>query len=230
MLGLHLLGRRAGKGALGVNQLFRAKRRTALFALVAIGIGVAALGAGAGNVAVGQEHLGFLVVVLLRFLGDELVVVVQLAEELRGILFVHLGRGAGIDVEVDAQAREGVLHHFMVLVHYVLRCNAGLARLDGDGHAVLVGSADKHHILAPHAQVTHKDVSGNVGASQMADMDGTVGIGKCAGHQGSLKTHFFSLPSLILMVFLISLIRLRLERISSCSSGPAPARRVFSAS
>ena len=165
---------------------------------------IAALGAGAGDVAVCQEGFGFLVIVLLALLGDEFVVVVELAEELRGIFLVHLGGGAGVDVVVDAQAREGIFHYLMVLVHNILRSYALFAGLDGDGHAVFVAAADEHHILPAHAQVADIDVSGNVSAGQVADMDGTVGVGKCAGHKGSFVTHFFILPSLILMVFLIS--------------------------
>ena len=67
----------------GVDQLVGRERRAALLALVAIRTLALAAGAGADDVAVGEEGLGLLVVVLLRGLLDELTLVVELAEEVR---------------------------------------------------------------------------------------------------------------------------------------------------
>ncbi len=214
VLGLHLGGHGAGKRALGVDELFRRKGGAALLALVPIGIGIAALGAGAGDIAVCQEGLGLGIVELLALLGDELVVVIELAEELRGIPVVHRRSGAGIDVEVDAQARESVFHHLVVLVHDLLRGNPGLAGLDGDGYPVFVAAADEQHVFPAHAQVSYIDVSGDIGAGQMADVDGTVGVGKRTGHEGSFVAHLCNLPNLIFKVFFISV-----RCLSSCMSG-----------
>ena len=130
---------------------------------------------------------------------------------------------AGIDVEVDAEAGEGVLHHLVVLVHDVLRRDALGARLDGDGHAVFVGAAHEDDVLAPQPEVADIDVAGDVGAGQVADMDGTVRVRKRAGHEGSLVVVHFNLPSLILMVFLSSLMRESMVKISRCRSVPAVA-------
>ena len=127
---------------------------------------------------------------------------------------MDLGRGTGIDVEIDAETREGILHHLVVLVHDVLGCDAPLAGLDGDGDAVLVGAANEDNVLAPHPEVTDIDVTGDIGTGQMADMDRTVGVRKRTGHKGSFVGHF-SLPNLILIFFFISLMRSRVERISS---------------
>ena len=204
VLGLLLHGRGARQFGFGVQQFLGAQGAAALLALVSVGVRVAAFGAGALDETVGEEHLGLLVIELLALLGHEVVLVVELAEELGRILLMHGRRRTGVDVIVDAEAREGVFHYLMILVHDVLRGNALLAGLDGDGHAVLVGAADEHHVLPAHAQVADIDVSGNVSAGQVADMDRTVGIGQCAGHKGSLITHFFSLPSFLLMFFLIS--------------------------
>ena len=222
VLGLHLLGRGPGQGGLRIDQLFRAQRGTAFLALVPVGAGIAALGAGTHDVTVREEGLRLLVVILLGLLGDELVVVIEFAEELRRILVMHLGRRPGIDVEVDAEAREGVLHHAVVLVHDVLRSDALGAGLDGDGHAVLVGAADEDDVLAPHPEVADVDVAGDVGTGQVADMDGTVGVRKRAGHEGSLVGHL-SLPNLMLIFFFRVLMRSRVVRISRWRSGPAVA-------
>ena len=218
VLGFLLHRHGAAQARLRFQQLFRRKGGTTLLALVAVGMRIAALGADSLDEAVCQEHFGLLVIELLRLLDNEIVLVVELAEELGSILRMHLGRGPGINVEVDPKARKGVLHDFVVLVHDILRRDTLVFRLDGDGHAVLVAAADKQHILSPHAEVTDIDVAGDVGTGQVADMDRTVGIGECTGHESSFMAHFFNLPSLILMVFLISLMRPRRDRSSIWSS------------
>jgi hypothetical protein len=66
-------------------------------------LGLAQLGTGAHDVAVGQELRGLLVVVLLGdfFLKDALVV--EVGEEILRYLVVHRFAGAGINVEGNAE-------------------------------------------------------------------------------------------------------------------------------
>ncbi len=59
---------------------------------------VMAVGALAGNVSVGQEHLGLLIVVLLAGLLDELAGIIQFAEKVRCNLMVSGGTGTTVDV------------------------------------------------------------------------------------------------------------------------------------
>ena len=66
MLRLAHNGLRTRHSTLRIDQIGRIERRAALLALVAIGAIVAALGAGTRDVAVGQEGLSLLVVILLR--------------------------------------------------------------------------------------------------------------------------------------------------------------------
>ena len=149
---------------------------------------------------------------------DELVLVVQLPEELGRGLVMDVRGCPGIDVEVDAEAREGVFHHLVVLVHDVLRRDALGARLDGDGHAVFVGAAHEDDVLPAQAEIADIDVAGDVGTGH-----GTVRVRKGAGHEGSLVVVHFNLPSLILIFFLSSLMRSSVVKISRCRSGPAVA-------
>ncbi len=81
VLRLALDGHRARHGAVGLEELVGREGRAALLALVAVGAFVAALGAGAHDVAVGEEGLRLLVVVLFRGALDELALVVELAEK-----------------------------------------------------------------------------------------------------------------------------------------------------
>ena len=181
VLGLLQHGLGAAEGALGVDEVGGVEAGAAGFALVAIGVLVAAVGAGAGDVAVGQELLGLLVVVLLRHFLDELALLVEFLEVGGGGLVVLLAGGAAVDVERDAQFGEAVLDNLVVAVDDVLRRDALLAGLDGDGHAVLVAAADEHHLLALGAEVAHIDVGGHVDAGQVADVHRAVGVGQRRG-------------------------------------------------
>ena len=75
----------------------------------------------------------------------------------------------------------------MVAVYDVLRRAAFLLGADGDGHAVLVASADEDDVLLLQAQVAHVDVGGDVDAGQVSDVDGTVGIGQGRCHGGTFE-------------------------------------------
>ena len=100
------------------------------------------------------------------------------------------GAGAGVDVEVDAQPAEGVFDKRMILIHDILRGTAVLAGLDGDGHAVFVGTADEEDILTAETEVTDIDVGRDIDAGQMADVHRAVCVRKRAGYEGSFKNLF----------------------------------------
>ncbi|ANT64580.1 hypothetical protein Ptc2401_00792 [Prosthecochloris sp. CIB 2401] len=79
-----------GELAFRVFQLTRAEVGAALFALVTVGFFVAANGAGAGDVAVGEEALCLGVVELLFFFLPENALAVDFTEELGGGLVMEL--------------------------------------------------------------------------------------------------------------------------------------------
>ena len=64
----------------------------------------------------------------------------------------------------------------MVAVDDILRGNAFLLSLDGNRHAMLVGTTDKQDFLATHSQVADVGVGGDVDAGKVTDVDGAVGI------------------------------------------------------
>ena len=80
-----------------------------------------------------------------------------------------------------------MLDDVMVAVHDILRGHALLAGLDGDGHAVLVGAADEEHLLAVVAQVARVDVGRDIDASEVADVDGAVGVGQGRSNRVSFR-------------------------------------------
>ncbi len=101
---------------------------------------------------------------------------------------MNLCRGAGVDVERDAELLERFLVELVVAVNDHLGGDALLAGLEGDGYAVFVGAAYVDHILPFQPQVAGVDVGRDVYAGQMADMDGAVGIGQGRSDQVSFKS------------------------------------------
>ena len=61
---------------------------------------------------------------------------------------VHLGGGAGVDVERDAEALEGVLDKRVVAVYNVLWGDTFLLGAEGDGHAVLIRPTDEEDVAS----------------------------------------------------------------------------------
>ena len=187
MLRLAHNGFRARHGTLGIDQIGRIERRAALLALVAIGAIVAALGAGTRDVAVGQEGLSLLVVVLLRSCFGKFTLVVQRAEEIRCGLGVGRRRGTRIDVERHTQTLERRFDYVMILIYNILGSYTLLTRLDGDGHTVLVATTNRDDISTALTQITNIDIRGHIYTRQMADMHRTIGIRKCRCYQITLK-------------------------------------------
>ena len=190
MGGLFLYRLRTAQFGMRVDELFRAEGGSAFFALVAVGILIAAFGAGAHYITVGEEGLRLRVVVLFAFLRDELAIIVEFTEKLRGILLVNLRRSAAVDIEIDAQGLETVGDYLVVFVHDVLGTAALLACLDGDGHAVLVAAAHIQHLLSAKTEISHINVGRHINSGKMPDMHRAVCIRQRTGHQGSLELLF----------------------------------------
>ena len=185
----HGLG--AADGGVRVDEFHGAEVAAALLALVAIGVEVVAVWAFAHDIAVGQKLAGLFVIILLGLLLHELAVVVELAEEVAGQPMVRGAGGAAVDVERNAELLERLLDHRVVAVHHVLRGDALLAGADGDGHAVLVASADEDDVLALQPQVADVDVGGYIHAGQVADVHATVGVWQRGGDGSAFIVFLF---------------------------------------
>ena len=190
VLGLAHHGLAAADGALGVDEVGGAEAGAALFALVAVcSLGVT-VGTFAGDVAVGQELVRFLVIILHGGLFDELALVIQGLEELGSQSVMGLRGGARIDIERDAELAERFLYQRVIAVHHVLRGDAFFLGADGDGHSVFVGSADEQHVLFLEAQIAHVDVGRDIHACQVTDVYRAVCIGQSGGNGGSFEFIF----------------------------------------
>ncbi|MCY1380845.1 hypothetical protein D9M69_687020 [compost metagenome] len=105
-------------------------------------------GAFAHNVAVGQELLGGFVKILLGGYFIKIAFVVHGTEKLLRGLVVDGTRGARIDIEGDPELLKRSFDDGVVFVYHFLGSNALFFGLDGNGHAVLIRTADKSYILA----------------------------------------------------------------------------------
>ena len=191
VLGLAHHGFGSADGGVRVDEFHRREIAAALLALVAVGVGVAAVGALAHDVSVGKELVGFLVVILFRFLLDEFAIVVKFAEEVGGKFVVYFGGGTAVDVEGDAKLLKRVLDEFVVAVADILWRTAFLLGTYGDGHAVLIATADEDHVLALEAQVPGIDIGWHIDAGHVPDVDTTVGIRQSRSHCGALEFLLF---------------------------------------
>src|SRR3712207_5783233 len=110
----------AADGAVGIDEFHGAEVASALLTLVAIGPGVMTMGTFTHDIAVGQELMSLLIVVLFCFLLYEFALVVQLLKEVAGQLAVGGAGGTAIHVERNAEFLERLFNHRMVAVDHVL--------------------------------------------------------------------------------------------------------------
>ena len=99
VLGLLQHRLRTADGTLRIDELGGRKVASAFLTLVAVGTFVVAMGTFAGDIAVGQELLGLLVVILHGSLFHQLPFIVELAEEVAGKLMVRFRSGTRVHVE-----------------------------------------------------------------------------------------------------------------------------------
>ena len=131
-------GRMAADHRLRILQVGRAERGTATLALVAVGMFVGAMRAGAGDVAVGEELSGFLVVVLFAFFFDENVVLIECPEEVGSHFPMRIGSGSRVDVERYSEVLERFPDQAVIAIHNILRRDAFLLGAQRNGHAMFV--------------------------------------------------------------------------------------------
>jgi len=190
------LGRgRVGQRAARVDQLAGAEVRTAVFALVAVGLVVAADRTGAAHEAIRQEELGLGIVELRLGAEREGALLGELAKKALRRLAVRGGGGAPVVVEAHPEAGEALLDLRVILVHDGLRVAPGAqgAQVDRDAH--LVGAADEEHVAALQALVAAEKVRRQVRPRQVADVNRPVGVGKRGGDEQALVALFTAVVS-----------------------------------
>ena len=89
--------------------------------------------------------------------------------------------GSGEVVKGDIELIKNSRNNTVIFINLILRAVSLFLGADSDGKAVFVGAADVDHVGAAHFFETGENIGGEVGAGDMAEMDGAIGIGEGAG-------------------------------------------------
>ena len=170
-------------GAARVDQVGRVKLLGAVLALVAARLVVAAVGAGALDVAVGQEAAvgGGIELPLGHFL-DQPVVGQMPREMLREALVLRARRPPEL-VEAEPEAVRQLLLHLVHLRAVLGHRQTGLGGGEFGRGAVLVGGAEEQHLVPPAAHVAGVEVGGQLRAHEVAQMLDPVDVGDRRGDE-----------------------------------------------
>ncbi len=168
---------RARDGGARVDQVGRVELLGAVLALVAARLVIAAVGAGALDVAVGQEAVvGHREELALDHFLDE-AVLGQRPGEMLGQPVVPRARRAAEMVEGEPEARGDLLLHLVHLGAIILDRLAGLGGGELGRGAVLVGGADEHDLVAAAAHVAGIEIRRKLASDQIAQMLDPVDVG-----------------------------------------------------
>ena len=165
-----------------VDQIDRIELPATVVALITPGAVVAAVRAGAFDVAVGQRASGRRADRTQLPLGGHVAVGMKGAEELLDDLAMVDRGGTRVEVVAAAQAGQVLGDHPVILVGGLLRRQPLLVGLHLDRGAVLIGSRHHQHVVAGHPHVAREDVRGNAETGDVADVPWTVGVRP--GHGG----------------------------------------------
>ena len=183
VLGLARDGFAAGDLGPWVDQLLRVEGSPAALALVAACLGVVAVRAGALDVAVGQEPLGFLVVVLVGRSLVDVALPEKAQEDVVGDRGMVVGARGGVAVPADAEALPVVDELGVVTVDDVVRRDPVGVGPNGDWCAVHIGAADHEHPVTDPPLEAGEHVGWQVGAGKVAEVARPRGVGPGHGNQ-----------------------------------------------
>ena len=141
--------------------------------------------------------MSLLVIVLLALLFNELAIVIEFAEEVRGKLVMCWTGCTAIHIERDTELLERVLNHLMIAVAYVLRGDSFLLCTDCDWHTVLVTTTDKDYLTLLQSEITHIDIGWNIHTSKVSYMYTTISVWQCRRNRGALEFLFFHICLII---------------------------------
>ena len=86
-------------------------------------------------------------------------------------------------IEADVKSVKHALDVVAPASHILGVRNLVLFGPDGDGYAVFIGTTDIEHLLSALAQGAHIHISGEIRASDMPEVNRTVGVGQCRGNE-----------------------------------------------
>ncbi len=166
-----------------VDQVGRLEQPCAVLTLVAARVRVAAMRTGADDVAVGQEAAVIDRINLRqRPLLDE-AGVVEAVVEMVGQLVVLRRRAAAEIIEAEREITVDLRLDLVLLPAIVSDRQPGLMRGDLGWCAMLIGGADKQHLVARGAHETRIHIGAQHRADQVAEMLDAVDVGQRRGDE-----------------------------------------------
>src|SRR5690606_38062923 len=159
---------------------------------------VAAVGAGALDVAVGKEAaVGDGIDLALPYLLDQ-AGLVEPGGEMLGEAVVPLARGAAEMVEGQPEPVGQILLHLPHPRAVVCHRLAGLGGGEFGGSAMFVSGADEHHLMPARPEEPRVDIGRQLRADQVSEMLDAVDVWQGRGDQGTghqpLRMLWFSRP------------------------------------
>ena len=79
----------------------------------------------------------------------------------------------------------------MIAIYDILWGDALLAGTDGDGHTVLIRTADEQHFTLLQTEIAHIDISGYIHTSQVSDMYAAISVWERRRHRRTLISLVF---------------------------------------
>ena len=186
VLGIAEVWRFAANAAPGFHQFNGVKGVAAAVALVAPGALVAAMGADALDVTVGQEPGAAGAVGQQHGVGVDVVLFLETLEDVLHHPPVVVGVRGGEQVKGDAQALPGIQKLRVIAIQDDVGRDAFLVGAYGDGRAMGVGAGHHQDFVALHAVVTGENIGGQIAAGDVSHVQGAVGVGPGDANENSL--------------------------------------------
>ena len=183
-----------------IDQVGRRKWCSALLALVTVGSFCMAGRTFTGNITVGQELMGFFVVILHGGLFNELTFIIQGFEEFGSQFVVCLWCSTRVYIEWNSKFFEWFFYQGMIAVHHILWSNTFFLCTNGDRYSVFVRASDEKNIFFFQAEIAHVDISRNIYTCQMTNMYRTVCVGQSGCDGGSFEFIFHCMMSFLLFL------------------------------
>ena len=173
----------AAQLAPGIDEVGRLESPAAVVALISPGVDESAIGAGPLHVAIGEKSPGLFVVELFALLSIQIAIVEQSGEEILGDPGVGVGAGGREQIVGDAEVRP-VLHDFRVVaVDDLLWSDTLLVGANRDGCPVHIAAGHHQHVVAGGPLISGKDVRGQIGTGEMAEVARPAGVWPSNGDQ-----------------------------------------------
>ena len=147
-----------------------------MVALIAPGMGIAAIRTSALNIAVGKEPFLGRGVVLLAFLAQKVAVFGEVEEHLLGDLAVVAGGCFRVKIEGNAVKAEEFLVLWVVKGHDFGRRNLAAVGLDGDWGPVAVRAGNHQDLVTAEAVIAGANIGRDEVATHVADVEVAVDI------------------------------------------------------